>query len=306
MNPEIISYVALATIFGAIVLLVLSGFSVQRSGVAKALEQIDEVYAPGSAAPAQESMRDRAAPAAAQISSLGRLFTPKGAVAKLQVWLDYAGNPVGWPPARVMEMQGVGLIGGAVIFFLLSLVFGAGFLGIILWIVIGAVIGFWVPFFVVFDLGQRRQDQIRREVPDAIDLITLSVEAGLGFDAAISQVAHTMPGPLARELSRVLSEMQMGARRADALRALGARTRVVELRTIATSIVQASELGVPISTVLREQSKEMRIKRRMNAEERANKVGVKIIFPLILCLLPALFLVVLGPGIVRIIAHYSN
>lgn len=307
MPMEILKWIGLAAVFGALVLVVVSGLSFERTGVAKALEQIDTVYAPGSAAPSQENLRDRAVgPAAHQVASIGRNLTPKGAVAWLQKWLDYAGNPSAWPPERIMETQGISLIAGGLFGFILPLLLGASVFSMIVWTVIGAVAGFWLPFYIIYDVGVRRQDKIRREVPDALDLLTLSVEAGLGFDAALAQVANTMPGAVAREFSRMLQEMQMGARRADALRALGARTKVVELRTIATSIVQATELGVPIATVLREQAKEMRIKRRQAAEEQANKIAVKIIFPLILCLLPALFLFILGPGIIRTVQNFSH
>jgi tight adherence protein C len=173
-------------------------------------------------------------------------------------------------------------------------------------VVVGAVFGFWLPFGIVYDLGVRRQQQLRKELPDALDLLTLSVEAGLGFDAATAQVAKSMPGALAREFARMLHEMQMGQRRADALRALASRTTVIELRTVATSLVQAGELGIPIAHVLREQASQMRIRRRQRAEEEARKLPVKVIFPLILCLFPALFIVVIGPGVINIMQAFAS
>jgi tight adherence protein C len=176
---------------------------------------------------------------------------------------------------------------------------------VVFWTVVMAGIGFWAPFIVVYDLGLRRQQAIRRELPDAIDLLTLSVEAGMGFEGAVSQIAATMPGALSREFARMLHEMQMGMRRADALRALSERTTVIELRTVCTSLLQATELGIPIVDVLREQAKEMRIRRRQNAEAAANKVPVKVVFPLVLCLLPALFVVVIGPGVIRILRAFG-
>jgi tight adherence protein C len=177
---------------------------------------------------------------------------------------------------------------------------------VLIWTLSGAGFGFWLPFIVVYDLGLRRQADIRRQLPDAMDLLTLCVEAGLGFEAAVSQVATTMPGAVSREFARMLHEMRMGQRRADALRALGARTKVIELRTISTSLLQATELGIPIADVLREQAREMRIKRRQNAEMAANKVPVKVVFPLVFCLLPALFVVILGPGVIRIVEAFAN
>jgi len=280
--------------------------SVGRAGVARALETIDTVYAPGSASAADENLRQRLSPAVRQVSMLGRTLTPKGATAWLQRWLDYAGNPPAWPPTRVMEMQGQGLLVVAFLAGALGFTLGFSASTILVMVVVGAVFGFWLPFGIVYDLGVRRQQQLRKELPDALDLLTLSVEAGLGFDAATAQVAKSMPGALAREFARMLHEMQMGQRRADALRALASRTTVIELRTVATSLVQAGELGIPIAHVLREQASQMRIRRRQRAEEEARKLPVKVIFPLILCLFPALFIVVIGPGVINIMQAFAS
>ncbi|GIG01188.1 hypothetical protein Cci01nite_62810 [Catellatospora citrea] len=302
VGAQLILNVGIGAIFAAIALAVITlvSASIGRAGVAKALETIDTVYAPGSAAAAEEKLGDRLRPAAQQMSALGRLLTPRGAGARLQHWLDYAGNPVAWPPERVVEMQGLGLLvfaalGAAAA---LALDFGPG--AVVAWVVAGAALGFWVPFLVVYDLGVRRQQEIRRRLPDGLDLLTLSVEAGLGFDAALAQVAVTMPGALSREFARVLQEMQMGQRRSAALRALAARTTVRELKTVTLALVQAGELGIPIAGVLREQARQMRVKRRQLAEETARKLPVKVLFPLIFCLFPALFIVILGPGVIGI------
>jgi len=304
---NVFAIAGLGAIFLAIAVgvFMLATGSVGRTGVAKALESIDRVYAPGSAPASEEPLRDRAiGPAAQRIGGLGRALTPGGAVAKLQKMLDYAGNPPAWPAERVMEMQGIGLLVGAVLAFVIAFAGDYSLLWLVVTTLIGAFAGFWLPFVIVYDLGLRRQMDIRRQLPDAMDLLTLSVEAGLGFEAAVAQVATTMPGAVSREFSRMLHEMQMGQRRADALRALGARTTVIELRTIATSLLQATELGIPIADVLREQAKEMRVKRRQNAEAAAAKVPVKVVFPLVACLLPALFVVVIGPGAIRIMQSF--
>jgi len=302
------AFVGLGAIFVAIAVGVFTLVSAGtgRTGVARALESIDHVYSPGAGSPSDENLRDRAlTPAVQRVAGLGRLFTPKGAVAKLQKWLDYAGNPPAWPPERVMEMQGLGLLVFAVFGFLVALGGGRSLVGLVLWTVIAAAIGFWLPFILLYNAGLRRQEDMRKQLPDAMDLLTLSVEAGLGFEAAVAQVATTMPGAVSREFSRMLHEMQMGQRRADALRALGSRTSVIELRTIATSLLQATELGIPIADVLRESAKEMRVKRRQHAEAAAAKVPVKVVFPLVFCLLPALFVVVIGPGAIRILQSFQ-
>ncbi|HEU5109245.1 MAG TPA: type II secretion system F family protein [Micromonosporaceae bacterium] len=258
-------------------------------------------YPPGTAPPDSESLRVRAiSPAARRIAAIGRALTPGGAGAWLQRRLEYAGNPAGWLPERVMEMQGIGLFVGGLLGGLLARLLGLGLSGVVGAVLVMAFAGFWLPFLLVYNLGTRRQDEIRRDLPDALDLLTLSVEAGLGFDAALAQVATSMPGPLAREFTRMLQEIQMGQRRADGLRGLAARTTIPELRTLATSLVQAADLGIPIATVLREQAHQMRLRRRQYAEEQARKLPVKIVIPLVLCIFPALFIVIVGPGIIRI------
>jgi tight adherence protein C len=135
-----------------------------------------------------------------------------------------------------------------------------------------------------------------------MDMLTICVESGLGFDAALARVARNSSGPVAAEFSRALQEIQIGKSRSQALRSLAERTTVTELRAFTSAVVQAGELGIPIADVLREQAKEMRMRRRQRAEEKAQQVPVKILFPLIGCLFPALFIIVIGPGAISI-AH---
>ncbi len=158
------------------------------------------------------------------------------------------------------------------------------------------VLGFFTPDIVLYQKGYNRADRMRRDLPDALDLLTISVEAGLAFDAAMSQVARQTDGPLAEEFFRVLQEMQIGMGRTAAFRAMSERTDVDDIRTFVTALVQADAFGIPVANVLRVQAKEMRLKRSQRAEEQAQKVPVKILFPLIFCILPALFIVVIGPA----------
>jgi tight adherence protein C len=161
-------------------------------------------------------------------------------------------------------------------------------------------IGTLLPGAMLDMKAKARQEGIRRALPDTMDLLTISVEAGLGFDAALGQVVRSTEGPLAQEIARMLQEMQVGMARADALRALAERNDVEELRGFVLAMVQAEQFGVSISKVLRSQAKVLRQKRRQRAEEKAMKVPVKILFPLIFCILPAMFVVLLGPGIIRV------
>jgi tight adherence protein C len=171
---------------------------------------------------------------------------------------------------------------------------------LVVFAVIGALVGFFLPDLLLYNAGLKRQARIQAALPDAMDMLTICVEAGLGFDAALAQVARHTVGPLAADLSRTIQEMQIGKSRTDALRSLAERTTVGELRVFVSSLVQASELGISVAGVLREQSKEMRMRRRQRAEEKAQKVPVKILFPLVVCLFPALFVIIIGPGAINI------
>ena len=162
------------------------------------------------------------------------------------------------------------------------------------------------PNLYLYQKSHERAERLQRDLPDAIDLLTISVESGLGFDAAVQQVARNTEGPLAEELSRVMREMQIGQGRADALRAMGERTSVGDLRTFVGAMVQADSFGIPVAQVLRVQSAEMRVKRRQRAEEKAQQVPVKITIPLIFCILPTLFIAVMGPAVLSIMDSFSK
>jgi tight adherence protein C len=277
-----------------------------RTNVARTLSTMERTYAVGSTPDPDASFVDRVGrPLAQRFGALGRALTPAGATDRYQRHLDYAGNPPGWPVERVVDAKGAGLVVGGFLGAFLGLLYG-GLPGFVLGAAVAGVLGVFLPDLLVYNLGLRRQQEIRRTLPDILDMLTVSVEAGLGFDAALAQVARGGKGPMVGETARVLREMQIGRRRAEALRAMAARTTVNELRTFASAVVQASELGIPIANVLREQSKEMRIKRRQRAEEQAQKVPVKILFPLILCIFPVLFVVVIGPGVLRLIQSFGG
>jgi tight adherence protein C len=269
-----------------------------KRGVTHALATIERRYARDigtrgrSSGPRQLAVPDWLPDIAARLS-------PASARTSLQRRLDVAGNPPNWTADRVLAAK-----------VLLLFVFGT--LGalfelhdpvmLVLVGVIAAAAGFFLPDLLVYNFGLRRQQRLAISLPEALDLLTICVEAGLGFDAALAQVARNLRGPLAEELARVLQEMQIGKGRVEAMRAMADRSNVPELKAFAAALTQSSELGIPVANVLREQAKEMRVRRRQRAEAQAQKVPVKITFPLIGCLLPALFVVVLGAGIIEI-AH---
>ena len=267
----------------------------REHGVAHALAAIDQSYTQRSSAAAGDG--DFILPG--WLRSLALRLSPSGIAAKLQRRLDLAGNPGRWTPDRILAVKGLGLIALAMLGALYGLHSPAL---LILCAAVGGAVGFFLPDVLLYNAGQKRQAKLQVALPDALDMLTVCVEAGLGFDAALAQVARNTSGPLAAEFARALQEMQIGKSRSQAFRALADRTTVPEVRTFVSALVQANDLGIPIAKVLREQAKEMRVRRRLRAEGKAQQGPVKITFPLILCIFPALLVIVLGPGVINI-AH---
>lgn len=299
MTTTVLLIGGLAALGLAIALVVLTIFARPvEGGVARALTTIDNHYT--QRAPVDvEPKRDPFAALPGWLRSLAVRLSPSGIGTTLQRRLDLAGNPSGWTPDRILAAKGLGLfiLGG------LGGLYGLRTIGLfVVGTAVAATAGFFLPDILLYNAGTKRQEKIRRALPDALDMLTVCVEAGLGFDAALAQVARNTTGPLAAEFSRVLQEIQIGKSRSQALRAMTNRTTVPELRVFVSALVQAGELGIAIADVLREQAKEMRLRRRQRAEEQAQKVPVKILFPLVFCLFPSMFIVIIGPGVISI-AH---
>jgi tight adherence protein C len=307
----IILVLGVAGVFAAIFLTLtaVGVFTNEARGVSKSLAVIEAF----SAAPAElrkelePSFNERVVgPLLDRFQNLGKKMTPADHSERIRNRLEVAGNPPGWTIDRVTSMKFVGFAIGLVMSLLFSIVLSIG-LGLMLFLCVGAAfLGYMAPNLYLYQLGYDRTDKIRRAMPDALDLLTISVESGLGFDAALAQVARNTDGPLAEEFARVLQEMQIGLGRAAAMRALGDRTHVPELRGFVSAMVQADALGIPVAQVLRVQSREIRTKRRQRAEEQAQKVAVKILIPLIFCILPCLFIAVLGPAALGIMEAFSG
>jgi tight adherence protein C len=245
------------------------------------------------------------APLRATALRIGRRFTGADTGDRIRRKLDLAGNPPGWTVDRVVAGKVIGLVAGVIGGFLFTLLIGPAPTIRILIVAGAAVAGYFTPSMYLYQKAHDRSHQMGRDLPDAIDLLTISVESGLGFDAAIQQVARNTEGPLADEFSRMLREMQIGQGRSEALRALGERTDVSEIRSFVSAMVQADAFGIPIAQVLRVQSSEIRVKRRQEAERKAQQVPVKITIPLIFCILPCLFIAVMGPAAVGIIGKFG-
>jgi len=237
---------------------------------------------------------------------LGRRFTPDERLTAVRHRLDLIGNPEGWDADRVVGLKALCALTGLVLGLLGPPLLGwsmvtTGGIG-----VLSGLGGWYLPSVYLYQVAYDRSEKLRRDLPDALDLMTISVEAGLAFDAAMSQVARRTRGPLAKEFFRVLQEMQIGTGRVDAMKALSERTDVPELRSFLGAMAQADEFGVSVASVLRVQAAEMRVKRSQRAEELAQKVPVKIIFPLIFCIMPCLFIVVMGPAAITLIQNFSG
>jgi tight adherence protein C len=169
-----------------------------------------------------------------------------------------------------------------------------------------ALVGFYLPFYIVGSRARQRQAAIIKKLPDAFDLITTCVEAGLGLDAALARVAEKVDGPFADELSRALREIALGKSRREALKELGDRTAVPDLVQFTNAVIQAEAMGSSIGTVLRVQAEQLRVRRRQRAEEAAYKAPVKMLFPLVLFIFPTLFIVILGPAGITIMNGFPK
>jgi tight adherence protein C len=229
-------------------------------------------------------------------------LTPLDLNARINELLVLAGNPPQWDAERVVALKIIGGIAGVVGGMLLMTLVPVAFPLKALMVVVFGSIGYLLPSVHIRSMANARQKAIQRQLPDVMDLLTISVEAGLGMDAAVAQVVANVPGPLAQELARLSQEIQIGVSRSEAFRHLGERTSVAELRGFTLAMIQADLFGVSIANVLRAQSRELRQKRRQRAEEIAQKIPVKLLFPMIFLVLPATFIVVLGPGAKKIYA----
>ncbi len=246
------------------------------------------------------STRDRAiAPALAKLMKLMRRLTPKGWTEQMEQRIAMAGLNQKWSAERVLLLKAVGLILGSLYAFK-NLTGGIDGIKGMLMVVAPAPLGFFLPDILIKNNADKRQKQIQLQLPDFLDQITVGVEAGLGLDAAMARTAKSNNGPLAEEFRRTLQHVQAGLSRGEALRGLANRNKVVELRQFVASILQAEQFGIPMAQVLRVQAGEQRRKRRQRAEEKAMKLPVKVLFPLVLCILPALFVVLIGPAALSI------
>ena len=236
------------------------------------------------------------------LTNLGRRFTPVGYVDGVRKKFINSGNGSADAVDRFLAIRVLSVLAILPLFWLCYIWNPLKFKGFTQFAV-------FALFFAVCLLGpdsilsrrvQERQHDLRIMLPDVLDLLTISVEAGLGFEQALDRTVSAVPGPLSDEFARMLGEIRAGASRSEAMRALDQRTNVPEVRSFVLAVLQADTFGVSIGRVLRAQSEEMRIKRRQLAQERAQKAPVKMLIPMVFCIFPALFVVVIGPAIINI------
>ncbi len=297
-NPQII----IAALAAVAVLLVTYGIAArpQQDAVQARLEQL--VVQPKSLEEfeLQQPFFDRVLrPIIKRLSRVGRSGEQGGMIARQDAKLEKAGYPGGLRGADWMGVKLLVAIVAAIGLFFLGLVIGGiptGFL----FGVFGLVFGFILPEFWLGRRIRGRAMAMILQLPDALDLLTISVEAGLGFDAALAKVVEKMEGPLVDEFRQALAEIRMGRTRREALRDVVARADAQPVANFIGAIVQAEQLGVPIAKVLQIQSQQLRIERRQRAEEAAAKAPVKMLFPMVGCIFPTIFIVILGPAIVTV------
>jgi tight adherence protein C len=309
MGGSVLVVAALLLVFGGLALafvwvaLEVSG----RTGVARSLAAIEAVHAAPRdlrvqqlQQPFSERILD---PLLTSFVEVGRRFTPDERITRIRRRLDLAGNPAGWDADRVLGLKAFFTLVGSVVGLLLALILPGPLVAVPLAVVAGAALGWAAPSLWLLNKAQERSDRVRRDLPDAMDLLTISVESGLAFDGAVAQVARKTSGPVAEEFARMLQEMQIGTGRVNALRALADRSDVPELQSFVGAMVQADAFGIPIASVLRVQAKDMRVKRSQRAEEQAQRVPIKILLPLVFCILPCLFIIIMGPAVILILQN---
>lgn len=226
-------------------------------------------------------------------------FGPKQGAEQVRRNLQQAGNPGNMTPTMFVGMR-MGLSVGLFLLFAFITLRSMAPLQAMLYTTVGGAIGYVLPGVWLGNQIKKRQHNITKALPDALDLLTISVEAGLGFDVALQRVTEKWDDELSREFKRVLADVRLGRSRREALRDMGERTGVEDVKTFVSAIIQADQLGVSMSKILRLQSDQMRVRRRQRAEEAAQKAPIKMLFPMVFLIFPALFVVILGPAVPRL------
>jgi tight adherence protein C len=298
MLITVLAVAALAAATGYFTFTIIAGPSAAKVRAMENLRRGTQSKAAVAAHPATSSGKGR------NVSTLSKTLVPTGSRTRLEKMLAQAGRPAGWPIERLITVKLALTVAAPVMatMFIFKaptpLLAGVG--------VVCAVILYFVPELRLYSIGTERRTKITLELADTLDQMSIAVEAGLGFDAAMIRVAKNGSGVLAAELIRTLQDVQVGLTRRVAYEDLVERTQVPDLKQFIRSIIQAEAYGLALSSVLNTQAAEMRLKRRMRAEAKAMQIPVKVVFPLMFCILPVLFMVVMGPGVINIMASFAR
>ena len=238
------------------------------------------------------------------LTGLGQRFSPAGYVDKVRNKFIYAGEASPDTVDRFLAIRVITVVAVPIWFIFVVAFMPMTGLARLAILGLGGLVLILGPDAILARKVEERQTTMQRMLPDILDLLVISVEAGLGFEQALDRTVGAVPGPLADEFARMLGELRAGSSRADAMRALESRTTVPEIRSFVLAILQADTFGVSIGRVLRAQADEMRIKRRQLAQEKAQKAPVKMLIPMVFCVFPALFVVVLGPAVINISRNF--
>ena len=242
-------------------------------------------------------------PVARKLGELALRFTPQNAIQQTARKLELAGNPRGIDATIFWAMRMFGLSLGAFLFFVSTIVPEGSFLegrGLV-FAIPAAALGFFLPELWLRGKINKRQDDIRKAMPDALDLLTICVEAGLGFDAAMAKVYEKWDNPLAEGFGRVIREIQLGKLRRDSLKDMADRMGVSEMTSFIAAVIQSEQLGVSMSKVLRIQADQMRVKRRQRAEEQAHKAPIKMLIPMAILIFPSICIVLMTPAVLMLL-----
>lgn len=307
MSPTLIIVGALVLIIGAIGMFFLIRYGMKLDSDSGDVQSRLEEYASRSDSPltleeielSQPFSQRVVRPMLINLSKGFSKLSPSKSRAAAEQQLEMAGKPYNWGPTEFMGFRGLVAIIFAVLAFLLAALSRGVTIGIAAAIVAGAL-GFFLPLLWLRTKIRNRQSEIIKTLPDALDLLTITVEAGMGFDGAIQKVAEKWDNELSKGFAKVTQEMRLGVPRRDALKNMDKNMGVSDITTFVAAIIQAEQLGVSIAKILRVQSEQMRIKRRQRAEEMANKAPIKMLFPMVFLIFPALFIILLGPAALQV------
>ncbi|HVL50009.1 MAG TPA: type II secretion system F family protein [Actinomycetota bacterium] len=292
---NILQLISMVAVAGGILLATLGYSRLARESQGPLAEIADEGFVDFDAQPLVPLRYRLFGPVTEAFGRLGRRLTPSSQLEQMRRHATLAG--VGAQGVEsVLASKAIATAIGATLVPLAMAGLGVKAGSVVMFAIIGGGVGFLLPGFLVSRKGKQRQALIRKDLPETIDLMAISVQAGMGLEAAIELASQSLPGPLGDELHRLLQEIQLGSSRRQALHQLRDRTDVSELSSFALAMIQADAIGSPIGDVLQSNSARMRLIRRQNAREKAAKLPVKLLIPMMLFIFPALFVVIIGPA----------